>query len=207
MSESIPTPRVWLIDWYTPERFDAKVQYPEAPDGCWIWTGPTAGKGYGQTTTKGTRVYVHRLSYMAHVGPIPEGLEIDHLCRTPLCVRPDHLEPVTHAENVRRALPFRQSPTHCPQGHPHPEGGPIPAGCRECVRDWWKQNGAAVNQRLRERYANDPEYRTAFRAAKNQRARQRRSSDPEYRAKVNADARKRYEAKKIRQHEGDTSSS
>lgn len=75
------------------------------PDGCWIWTGWTNGRGYGKISRGGRGAgteWVHRVSYMHHVGPIPDGLVLDHLCRTPPCVNPAHLEPVAHAENMRR---------------------------------------------------------------------------------------------------------
>lgn len=74
---------------------------------CWTWTGSVLPSGYGKISTgplaaqSGTTA--HRAVYEAFVGPIPEGLHLDHLCRNRLCVRPDHLEPVTQAENNRRA--------------------------------------------------------------------------------------------------------
>ncbi len=72
---------------------------------CWIWTGWTINTGYGMIGTGGREghdVLVHRLSYELLVGPIPDGLNIDHLCSTPTCVNPDHLEAVSQAVNVRR---------------------------------------------------------------------------------------------------------
>lgn len=91
------------------------------PDGeCVVYTGSLT-KGYGVTSVfrdDGTKVhaYVHRVTYeMAH-GPIPEGLTIDHLCRNRACCLPEHLEPVTQAENNRRAGPFNR-PTQCQRGH------------------------------------------------------------------------------------------
>lgn len=73
------------------------------PNGCWIFTG-WKHRGYGRMRFKGRQAYAHRVSYELHVGPIAAGLEIDHLCSTPSCVRPDHLEAVTPEENQRRAL-------------------------------------------------------------------------------------------------------
>lgn len=66
--------------------------------GCWVWGLSTNADGYGLTE----RTLAHRLLYERHVGPIPEGMELDHLCRVRLCVNPAHMEPVTHLENVRR---------------------------------------------------------------------------------------------------------
>lgn len=90
-------------------------------DGCWTWTGGGNGIGHGKIHTPNGRKYVHRLTYEAAYGPIPEGLEIDHLCRNRGCVRPDHLEAVTHEENVRRGDSGKwiTAKTHCPQGHPY----------------------------------------------------------------------------------------
>lgn len=77
---------------------------------CWIWVGHVY-KGYGRYGGQGA----HRVAYELHAGAIPEGMELDHLCRNPLCVNPDHLEPVTRAENIRRRS---MTVTHCRRGHP-----------------------------------------------------------------------------------------
>lgn len=71
---------------------------------CWVWQLYKVGAGYGRMTVAGRQVLAHRHYYEQHVGPIPEGLELDHLCRVRCCVNPAHLEPVTHAENQRRGI-------------------------------------------------------------------------------------------------------
>src|SRR4051812_48054279 len=75
---------------------------------CWIWPNHTDEYGYGRVRWGGRFAKPHRVAYELFVGPIPEGLEIDHVCRNPSCVNPRHLEPVTHVENMRRARK-----THC----------------------------------------------------------------------------------------------
>lgn len=69
---------------------------------CWAWQGSRDADGYGLTSANGQRARAHRLYYIERCGDIPDGLELDHLCRQPDCVNPDHLEAVTHAENMRR---------------------------------------------------------------------------------------------------------
>lgn len=99
-------------------------------DGCWAWIGSiNRENGYGQFTHRETGVptsmRAHRAVYELLVGPIPEGLTIDHLCCNKACVRPSHLEPVTHVENMRRASVNgllhgkhpRAKQTHCLRGH------------------------------------------------------------------------------------------
>jgi hypothetical protein len=69
---------------------------------CWLWLGHRDRGGYGSLIIQRRTRIAHRVSYEAFVGPIPAGLELDHLCRVPACVNPAHLEPVTAAENQRR---------------------------------------------------------------------------------------------------------
>jgi hypothetical protein len=112
---------------------------------CWIWTAATNGVGYGVLGRGGRGaglVYAHRFSYQIHRGAIPDGLELDHLCRNRGCVNPYHLEPVTRSENLRRSPVVGRypRPTHCPQGHEmigdnvriSPAGGRV---CRACCRE------------------------------------------------------------------------
>lgn len=77
-------------------------------DGCWEWTGSLSGGGYGQFRVHGKQAQVHRFAYGLLVGPVPEGLELDHLCRNRRCVNPAHLEPVTRSINVARGIPFSE---------------------------------------------------------------------------------------------------
>jgi hypothetical protein len=77
-----------------------------AQTGCVEWRGRTNGR-YGLFTLVDRNILAHRYAYDEQVGPIPEGLEVDHLCDVKRCVRPDHLEPVTPAENKRRAAAAR----------------------------------------------------------------------------------------------------
>ena len=89
------------------ERFAAG--YRKLDDGCWVWLKATGPTGYGVAWNGHRTMGAHRLSYEIHVGPIPDGLHIDHLCCNPTCVNPDHLEPVTQQENNRRAAAKRRA--------------------------------------------------------------------------------------------------
>lgn len=79
------------------------------PDDCWLWRGALNNRGYGRLT-RGGHVYAHRYVYELERGPIPTGMQLDHLCRTPACVNPAHLEPVTGTENVRRGRGAKLTP-------------------------------------------------------------------------------------------------
>ncbi len=124
-------------------------------NGCWLWIGAKSqgrlrnGKGeyYGRFNIGGKSTSSHRVSYEIFNGDIPFGLEIDHLCRNPLCVRPSHLEAVSHSENCKRGTSYyhlqdkAKMITHCPNGHPYSkENTYITPGiptrhCKQCVRD------------------------------------------------------------------------
>ena len=112
--------------------------------GCWNWLGTLSDKGYGLYNHK----RAHRVFYEMHIGPIADGLVIDHLCRNRACVNPAHLEPVTQAENTNRGLfgagKLRPLASHCAHGHEFTEDNtywlsrsdkPHPIRrCRKCRR-------------------------------------------------------------------------
>lgn len=92
------------------------------PEVCWVWSGAPNTSGYGMLRIdRKTSQLAHRVGYELLVGPIPEGLQLDHLCRNRLCVNPAHLEPVDSRTNTLRGetLAARQAAqTHCVHGHP-----------------------------------------------------------------------------------------
>lgn len=121
------------------DRFMPKITVNPA-SGCWEWTGARKGNGYGNFSAGGvgSTVIAHRWSYEHFVGPIPEGLQIDHLCRNRRCVNPDHLEAVTCRTNLLRGetqTARRAAVTHCPQGHPYDAENTYirPGGGRDCM--------------------------------------------------------------------------
>lgn len=134
-------------------------------DGCWEWVGGCAGRdGYGRMSVGGRMFLSHRVMYELLVGPIPEGLQLDHLCHSQdptcpgglcihrRCVRPDHLEPVTARENQMRSgsVSGRNArATHCPSGHPYsPENTYInPASNGRCCRVCRKAHSRAHRER------------------------------------------------------------
>lgn len=108
--------------------------------GCWTWTGPQRGQGYGRARWNKESVAAHRLAHELLIGPIPEGMEVDHLCRNRLCVNPAHLEAVDHATNTRRAAEHRPRVTHCKRGHSLDDEANVRLDargsrhCKECER-------------------------------------------------------------------------
>lgn len=117
----------------------------EKTDTCWLWKGGRDRRGYGRF---GGRI-AHRVVYSALVGPIPEGLELDHLCLVIACVNPAHLEPVTPAENMRRRY---ATYTRCVNGHAYTAANTYirPSGhrdCRVCVRERARRYKARQQER------------------------------------------------------------
>ncbi len=116
-----------FLDPRLPDRFWSKVM-PEPNSGCWLWIASTS-EGYGQfyDRARNAPARAHRVAYTALVGPILDGLHIDHLCRQTICCNPAHLEPVTLAENTRRGRSAERTRerhaaiSNCPQGHPYDE--------------------------------------------------------------------------------------
>lgn len=131
-------------------------------DGCWVWTGYRDKLGYGRFSYGEMRGMAHRAYYEAHAGPVPDGLELDHLCRNPACVRPDHLEPVTHQENIRRGYAAKRAEDA--EGHLPVEG--IEHGqsmsylhsrcrCEPCTQAH-SERMARLKAQRRERLSRDP---------------------------------------------------
>lgn len=105
-------------------------------DGCWVWTGSTAD-GYGRFQAAGLNFSAHRISYTWIKGKIPDGLQIDHLCRVRRCVNPDHLEPVTSQINTLRGASMAaivRRTNRCKRGHDLSDDGAYirESGYREC---------------------------------------------------------------------------
>jgi hypothetical protein len=126
------------------DRFWANV---DRSDDCWVWTAHLNAAGYGRFRLSEPRrlVYAHRFAYELLVGPIPEGLSLDHLCRNRSCVRPTHLEPVTQRTNLLRGSGFAATQAeqiYCKYGHPlwgenvySRPTSPNRRECRTCKRE------------------------------------------------------------------------
>lgn len=137
------------------ECFWSKVQGGDI-DQCWTWCGRLNRNGYGRYN----RGLAHRLSYQALIGPIPDGLQLDHLCHNRECVNPWDLDPVTNEVNCARRLRQNQyeGRTECPQGHAYNGANTYTdargfRNCRACARE-----------RARARYQNDTDFRTKDKA-------------------------------------------
>lgn len=140
------------------------------PDECWEWTGSRRPDGYGlfraTSRSQDPKVVPYRFAYELMVGPIPDGLQLDHLCHTRdkaclggktcphrRCVNPAHLEPVTRLVNIRRGRRANSLKTHCPQGHPYDEANTRYGKngwreCRACDREFQRKKKAHQPARL-----------------------------------------------------------
>lgn len=121
--------------------FWAKVDRTGGDDACWPWLASLNNSGYGHFKVKSKIPGAHRVSYTLLVGDIPQGLQLDHLCKNRKCVNPAHLEPVTQRENTLRGESFSAvcaRKTICPQGHPYDDSNTSyykgSRCCRECAR-------------------------------------------------------------------------
>ena len=123
----------------TPIGFDRLIERIEITPTCWLWTGCTGGPGYGQVAIGGKKIYTHRLAYFLSRGEMPE--EIDHLCKRKLCMNPDHLESVTHRENLLRSTSIstiNRAKRACPHGHKYDIQKKCGSrACRQCKNDSW----------------------------------------------------------------------
>ena len=115
--------------------------------GCILWTAVCNERGYGKVRYNRKTVRVHRLVWELKYGTIPDGLELDHLCKVRNCLNVDHLEAVTHAENIRRGDHSNKGgkhnkvKTHCKHGHPFDNENTLIdmrgyRRCKACIRNW-----------------------------------------------------------------------
>lgn len=144
------------------EKMVRKITFAEtspvpALGGCWLWCGALTDDGYAKVRRPGRTKYGHRLMYEDVVGPVPEGLVLDHLCRVRNCVNPSHLEPVTSRVNTLRGetLAARElEQTHCIKGHPFDEGntrlgkGRRMRICRACAQRTSSERKALAKEGL-----------------------------------------------------------
>src|SRR3990167_9138023 len=138
------------------DRFWSKVD-KNGPGGCWLWTGATSS-GYGRfrINTHWPSARAHRLAYESVIGPIPNGLTLDHLCRVRRCVNPHHMEPVSRKLNILRGdscCARNAKATHCPHGHPYDlfntyDRGERGRECRTCRNEHMRRWRAARQRGL-----------------------------------------------------------
>ncbi len=137
--------------------FGSRLVTYEPNTGCWLYIGGVCKDGYAKVKRSG-QFLGHRASYVESVGPIPDGCEIDHLCRVRCCVNPAHLEPVTHGANVRRGVYPKEThrngrKTHCKRGHALEGSNLIMEGSNLIMEGPARKCRACKMASMRERYA------------------------------------------------------
>lgn len=139
-----------------------KYMRVDAATNCWVWIGALSEGGYARLCVNNRDTRAHRAAYELFVGPVPDGLQIDHLCRVRNCINPAHLEAVTGSENCRRGtvgdhIADRQrAKTHCPRGHEYSgenlafwkNSGRVGRKCRACESARGKRRHAAKKAAL-----------------------------------------------------------
>lgn len=137
----------------------AKVKVVSTDD-CWLWAGYTQPNGYGALYSWITKriTQAHRFMYECLVGDIPQGLEIDHLCKVRCCINPDHLEPVTKQENMARRFGHNLckrghelTPQNCYYGIKSRTTGRIGRQCRICCVEWQRNRHAMKKIMVKEK--------------------------------------------------------
>ena len=147
-----------------PESIDNFSNYWVVETGCWLWLGSVGTNGYGRTSTPvHGATGAHRAMFIEHNGPLPDGVILDHLCRQPTCVNPDHLDPVTNQENIARGNNSWRFSKTCRSGrhditdpanvYVRP-GGATPGKriCRQCKLE--SQRRADAKSRAKKKEAN-----------------------------------------------------
>lgn len=124
----------------TMEKFHAKYAI-NPTTGCWEWAASINNQGYGTIRVAYRLQLAHRFAYERFVGPIPDGLVLDHLCKNTKCCNPEHLQVVTQQINILRGdspAALHARTTHCPRGHEYNAENTIlrrgKRECRECKR-------------------------------------------------------------------------
>lgn len=129
---------------------DHVIQKIKFGAGCWVWKERKNQDGYGTLKFHGKRHHAHKFIYELFFGKVPNGLELDHLCSNRPCVNPNHLEPVTHKENIGRGRTgkYLSERTHCKNGHEYNSEntrisvavtGTTYRQCKQCLRDGTKR--------------------------------------------------------------------
>lgn len=130
----------------TADDFWRRVDKDSEGNGCWLWRGYVLPRGYGRFHVAGRLVYAHRFAYELEHGLVPQGFELDHLCRSKACVNPEHLEVVSHRGNLLRGEGWsgrKARQTACVHGHSldglrRRAGKVVGRYCRTCATEYRK---------------------------------------------------------------------